>query len=199
MGAQFWSQSGYWKVASLLLASGHGDTLVSLYDASDRLSREGPDTWIKIALPETIIALRKVGRGKRKRSGCSTQYRQQLKAAFQRRLLGRRKAFSDRVIASLTGDKETAIRTLGAWAAAGTLSGSLHIPAMALRYDPTFGWLARDPRFAAIEDRFALAINVARRKSASRPLSREAWNSDPRDAFDEELTLRFARKMTVPA
>jgi hypothetical protein len=51
---------------------------------------------------------------------------------------------------------------------------------MALRYDPVFAWLAPDPRFAPIEDRLRTAINGARVKVGLRPLSREAWNSDPR-------------------
>jgi hypothetical protein len=52
------------------------------------------------------------------------------------------------------------------------------IPAMALRYDSVFGWLANDRRFPAIEDRIRLAINAERAKAGMQPLSREAWVAD---------------------
>ena len=177
IGPQFWSQSGYWNVASLLVASGHSDTLVRLYDASNPASLKGRDLD-KIALPETIIALRKVGRGTEAQRLLDA-YRQQLQRLPSKGVLGDEKQFGTAIIASLTGDKETALRLLGAWAGREPYQ-LVHIPAMALRYDPVFAWLAPDPRFAPIEDRLRTAINGARVKVGLRPLSREAWNSDPR-------------------
>lgn len=177
MGAHYWDQSGYWNSAALLIASGHGDTLVQLYDAARPLVAAGRISADRLAQPETIVALRKAGR-QAEADRLLAQFRQEKDRLPDGGILGDEKRFSVGVAAALTGDREIAIRTLDQWSRTRPLR-LMPIPAMALRYDPTCGWLASDPRFPAIEDRVRLAINAQRQKAGLALITRAAWISDP--------------------
>ncbi len=177
-GAHYWDQSGYWNSAALLIASGHGDTLVQLYDAARPMVADGRISVDRVAQPETIVALRRAGR-QAEADRLLTQYRRAKDRLPNGGLLGDEKRFSVGVVASLTGNRDAAIRALDHWSRVKPFRLA-PIPAMALRYDPTFGWLASDPRFGEIEDRIRLAINVQRQKAGLAPLSRTSWISDPK-------------------
>jgi|tagenome__1003787_1003787.scaffolds.fasta_scaffold20947759_1 TolB-like protein/DNA-binding SARP family transcriptional activator len=178
MGANYWDQSGYWNSAALLVASGHGDTLVQLYDAARPLVAEGRISADRLAQPETIIALRKAGR-QAEADRLFTQFQEGKARLPNGGILGDEKRFSVGIAAALTGNREAAIRALDHWSRTRPLRLA-PIPAMALRYDPTVGWLASDPRFSAIEDRVRLALNAHRQKAGLAPLPRPAWISDPK-------------------
>jgi hypothetical protein len=177
MGPQFWSQAEFWNVASLLVASGHSETLVNLYDASNPASLKRAD-FDKIALPETIIALRQAGR-RPEAERLLQVYRQHQQRLPTKGLLGEEKQFGAAVIASLSGDREAALRLLDQGSRREPFQLA-HIPAMALRYDPMFAWLSRDPRFLGIEDRLRAAINSQRLKAGLPALGRDAWVGDPK-------------------
>lgn len=178
MGAQYWDQYGFWNTASLLIDTGHSDTIVKLYDAARPLVAAGQMSADAVAQPETIIALRKAGR-RAEADRLLAQLRAQKARLPSGGVLGDEKHFSVAVIAALTGDRETAIRGLDQ-ASRQKPFRMASIPAMALRYDPVFGWLSNDPRFAAIEDRIRVAINAERIKAGLPPLSRESWIGDPK-------------------
>jgi hypothetical protein len=178
MGAQYWDQYDFWNVPALLVQTGHSDTIARLYDQARPLIASGRIPPDKVARPETIIALRNVGR--------RAEADRLLARALQRNgalpnggILGDEKRFAVGVIAALTGDRETAIRVLDQWSRRKPFRMT-PIPAMALRHDPIFGWLASDPRFPAIEDRVRLAVNAERTKAGLPPLSRDTWIGDPK-------------------
>jgi TolB-like protein/Tfp pilus assembly protein PilF len=176
MGAQYWDQYGFWNTANLLMASGHSDTVVKLYDAARPVIASGHMPADAVARPETILALRKAGRAA-EADRLLAQFRAEEARLPNRGVLGDEKDFSVGVLAALTGDRETAIRALDRWSRRKPIRMA-SIPAMALRYDSVFGWLANDRRFPAIEDRIRLAINAERAKAGMQPLSREAWVAD---------------------
>jgi TolB-like protein/DNA-binding SARP family transcriptional activator len=178
MGAQYWDQYDFWNMPALLIESGHSATIASLYDAAKPLIASGRLSPDKVARPETIIALRNVGR-RAEADRLLAQARQHNDALPNGGILGDEKRFAAGIIASLTGDRETAIRVLDQWSRRKPFRMA-PIPAMALRHDPTFGWLASDPRFPAIEDRVRLAVNAERTKAGLLPLSRETWIGDPK-------------------
>ena len=177
-GAHYWDQSGYWNSAALLIASGHGDTLVQLYDAARPLVSVGRISLDRLAQPETIIALRKAGR-QAEADHLLAQFREGKARLPNGGFLGDDKRFSVGVAAALTGNREAAIQALDHWSRVKPFRLA-PIPMMALRYDPTFGWLASDPRFGEIEDRVRLAINAQRQKAGLPPLSRTSWIGDPK-------------------
>jgi hypothetical protein len=167
-----------WNASELLVASGHADSIIRLYDeVKPQLDREQIDP-VKIALPEVIIALRQAGR----RADADRQfalYRDHNAGLPARGLLGEDKSVNLGVIALLGGDRETAIRTLDLWSRRKPLR-LLHLPAMALRYDPSFAALANDPRFPVIEERVRVAMDAQRAKAGLPPIGRDAWLSDKR-------------------
>jgi tetratricopeptide (TPR) repeat protein len=176
-GPAYWDQYDYWNQAALLIDSGHADTLVKLYDEAEPLIASGRLTPDKVAQPEAIVALRKVGR-RADAERLLGQLRRKEDRLPNVGLFGEEKQFSAATVAALIGDSRTALRLLDQWSRRKPFRMT-PIPAMALRYDPVFGWLASDPRFPAIEDRLRLAINGERVKAGLPPLSREAWIGDP--------------------
>src|SRR6185369_13937426 len=133
LGPQFWDRAGMWNASELLVASGHGDSIVRLYDqVKPQLDLQQIDP-LKIALPEVIIALRQVGR-RADAERLFALYRDHNAGLPARGLLGEDKSVNLGVIALLNGDRETAIRTLDLWSRRKPLR-LLHLPAMALRYD----------------------------------------------------------------
>jgi tetratricopeptide (TPR) repeat protein len=177
LGPQFWDQSGYWNAASLLVVSGHSASLVRLYDQVRPEVDRGHVDVQKILVPELIVALRQSGRQADARALLSL-YRRYKAQLPDRGLLGDDKAVGQGVIAALTGDRETAMRTLDSWSKRNPFR-LLALPAMALRYDPVFGSLASDPRFPAIEERIRIAVNNERAKGGLPAISHVDWISDP--------------------
>jgi TolB-like protein len=178
LGAGFWNISGFWNSAGLLVASGHSDAIVRFYDRDRFLNAPEIRNSDNVAIPETIVALRRAGR-----NGDAEKLLKMLADRKNRLpdsgLLGEEKNIGATAIASLKGDRETAIRGLDEWSRHRPVELT-PIPAMALRYDPVFSWLASDRRFPAIEDRLRTAINAERAKVGLPPISREAWISDPK-------------------
>ena len=176
LGSEYWEQSGFWNLGSLLVASGHGDVIPNMYDRDRPLIDSGRIDLLKVASPDTIVALQQAGR-----------------TADAMRLLAQHRRFTeqlpdsgiladDKVIhrasqAALSGDHETAIRLLDRLSRTRPLQLT-HIPAMALRYDPAVGSLASDRRFLLFEDRVRVALNEQRAKLRMAPIGREAWISD---------------------
>lgn len=178
LGYGFWDQSGFWNAASLLVASGHSNALASFYYRDRAQMRSGTIDLHDVAIPEMIVALRNTGH----RADADQLFiamRDYMRRLPKAGLLGEQRSFAEGFIAALTGDRETAIRKLDEWTRRNPLNMS-HIPAMALRYDPAFGWLASDPRFPAIEDRIRAAINRERAKVGLAPISQQDWISDPK-------------------
>ena len=176
MGADYWDQYGFWNTAALLIESGHSDTIVKLYDIAQPLIASGHLPSGAVAQAETIIALRRAGRGA-EAERLLAQLRREKAKLPNVGLLGDEKQFGAAAIAALTGDRETALRLLDQWSKQKPLRMA-SAPAMALRHDPVFGSLASDPRFPVIEDRIRIAINAERQKAGLAPLSRDAWIGD---------------------
>ncbi|MBV9527088.1 BTAD domain-containing putative transcriptional regulator [Sphingomonas sp.] len=178
LGPGFWNQSGWWSTATLLVASGHSDTLVRFWDRDRPLGDRAAGDSDDVAVPEMIVALRNRGR--------NAEAQKLLRIFAQRAerlpsvgLLGEQKLLALSQLAALRGDREAALRSLDYRSRRNPIQ-LVSIPALALRYDAAFGSLASDARFPAIEDRVRLAVNGERGKVGLPPLSREAWISDPR-------------------
>ena len=176
MGAQYWDQYSYWNSAALLIASGNSDVLVRLYDQARPLIVDKRLSIERVTQPETIVALRRIGRNA-DADKLLSRYRQDQDRLPDRGLLGEQKRFSVAIIAALTGNRDAAVRGLDEMSRRKPFRLAT-IPAMALRYDPVFGWLATDPRFAAIDERLRAAVNAERQKAGLAPIAREAWISD---------------------
>jgi DNA-binding SARP family transcriptional activator/TolB-like protein len=178
LGNGFWDQSNFWNAASLLVASGHSDLIVTLLDRDRPTFDQNRFVFDNLAIPEMIIALRKAGRNPEA---------DRLLAEFHAReaklpsigLFAEEKALAATKAAALDGDRESTVRRLDELSRRSPFELA-EIPAMALRYEPAYAWLSNDPRFAAIEDRIRVAINSERAKVGLPPISREAWISDPK-------------------
>jgi tetratricopeptide (TPR) repeat protein len=178
LGPAFWNQSGWWNMAGLLVASGHSDTIVRSYDRDRPMfAKPGAIRGDDMAMPETIVALRRAGRTA-DAAHLMAIMREELSRLPNQGLLASEKADGFARLAALSGDRAGALKGLEAWSKRNPLLLS-HIPAIALRYDPTFGWLADDPRFAAVEERLRATINTERGKVGLPPITRDAWISDP--------------------
>jgi hypothetical protein len=176
LGYAFWDQSGFWNAAGLLVASGHSRDLASFYYRDRDQVRSGIVDVHDIAIPEVILALRNTGH-RADSDQLFASFRKFVLRLPRDGLLGEQRTFGEGVIASLAGDRDTALRKLDESTRRDPLT---HIPAMALRYDPAFGWLVGDPRFEQLEDRMRLAVNRERAKVGLPPISHEAWISDPK-------------------
>lgn len=177
MGSGYWDSSHFWNVGALLVDSGHGGVIVSMYDRDRPLIDNGRVDVREVASPETIFALRQAGRTAdadrllaRRRT-----LTQQLPNAGQ---LGAEKTIHLALEATLAGDRERAIRLFDQIARRQPLQLT-HVPAMALRYEPGAMSLTSDPRFLAIEERVRTAINAERARAGLPPISHQAWISDP--------------------
>jgi DNA-binding SARP family transcriptional activator/TolB-like protein len=178
LGAAFWDQSGWWNVAGLLVASGQSQVIAELYERDKPLARGWIESDSNVALPEMIVALRSAGL-----NADAAKLMTILRSRYERLpdtgLLGEQKAGMAAEVAALSGDREAAIRALDRFSQHYPLDLT-HIPAMALRHDPIFSFLAGDPRFLAVEDRIRAAVNAERAKAGLAPISKQAWIGDPK-------------------
>jgi DNA-binding SARP family transcriptional activator/TolB-like protein len=177
-GPAYWSATAnYWNSNALLLASGHGDVIVSLYDQAQPALHRGDLLIDNVAGIDTVLALRAVGR----RADAD-----RLEAISMSRLssmpdVGYLHVFRRFTIlfnALYSGDRQQALGILEQLARKSP-EQLLFIPAMSLRNMPVFRPLVGDPRFEAVDERARVALNSERAKAGLRPISHEAWISDP--------------------
>jgi TolB-like protein/DNA-binding SARP family transcriptional activator/Tfp pilus assembly protein PilF len=177
LGRDYWDfAGGYWNLAVMLVASGHSDVIVELYDQARPLLASGTLEWDRVARPMTILALRKASRGAEADRLLSilTQTAQKLP---RRGGLGDERELELMAVSALTGRDEEAIRALDRWSK-GRVDWIDHNPAMSLRRHPLFGPLAGHPRFAEIDERLRNSVNASRRQAELSPIGRQAWVSD---------------------
>lgn len=176
MGPEFWDQWGFWNISNLLLATGHGNVIVKMFDRDRALIDAGAIEIDNVAAPELVIALRQAGR---------RAEADRFLAIFEANknklpdvgLLRKRKALATVIVAALRGDRERALRGID------TLSRErplhfLHLPAISLRYEPAFASLVGDPRLETADERVRSHVNRERAIAGLAPISRTAWISD---------------------
>ena len=176
MGRHYWDRSTLWGSATMLVASGHGDVLVRLYDENRQLIRSGDVDIDLVAIPGTILALRNAGRGPEAN---------QLLAKFadtngklpDRGLGGTLKRINLAAIAALSGRNDEALRRLDQLSRDAPLI-LLTVPTMSLLNNPYYRALRNDLRLLQADERLRSALNAERRKAGLAPVSRENWLSD---------------------
>lgn len=179
MGPGFWEQWGFWDMANLLIASGHGDVLVDLYDRDRRLIDTGRIDRNNVDAPELVIALRQANRRAEADAMLARFEAHKKRIPDSDNILGERKKTAMTTVAALRGDRDRALAGLDSISRQRPMALAL-IPAMSLRYLPALASLANDTRFAAIDERVRSAINLRRRQAGLPPITREAWISDPK-------------------
>jgi TolB-like protein/DNA-binding SARP family transcriptional activator/Tfp pilus assembly protein PilF len=178
MGPHYWDRSNLWASATLLAGSGNGDVLVRLYDRSKSLMRSGEVDADLVAVPGTIMALRKAGR---------TQEGAQLLSRFvantakfpDKGLGGTIKQINSAQIAALSGRNDEALDRLDRLSRDAPLV-LIPIPSMSLLNNPAYRHLRSDVRLIRADERLRTALNIERQKAKLPPLSRAAWISDPK-------------------
>jgi len=177
MGRHYWDRSNLWNSATLLLASGHGDVLVKLYDQSKPLIRSGEVDLDLVAVPATVVALRNAGR---------SQEAAQLLSMFVKNnaqlpktgLGGTIRRVNLAQVAALTGRNQEALRLIDEVSREAPLV-LLQIPTISLTNSPYYRALKNDPQLLRADERLRAALNAERGKAGFPPLSRQAWISDP--------------------
>jgi TolB-like protein/DNA-binding SARP family transcriptional activator len=177
LGRNFWDRSDLWESATLLVASGHSDVLVKLYDEAVPLVRSGVLDSERIATPATIVALRNA------RRPAEANRLLRIYAEYIARLPNAgigdlQKDVNQAFIASLSGRQEDALRRLDELSRQTPLVLGT-IPTMSLLHNPALSGLRTDRRLAQIDERLRAALNAERQKAGLRPISREGWVSDP--------------------
>lgn len=178
-GAGYWDYLGnFWNATDLLLASGHGDVLVSLYDQALPALGKGQVLMDSVASIDTVLALREAGRTAdadrlerfavaRAQSVPDAGY-----AGVFRRMT--------RMYHSLyTGQREQGLRLLESFGNEQPRQ-LLLLPSMSLRWMPIFRALVGDPRFEAVDEKVRMSLNAQRAKAGLPPITREDWISDPK-------------------
>ena len=179
LGRGYWDfAESYWNLSVLLVASGHSDVIVELYDRARPLLASRQLEWDRVAKPMTVIALRKVGRGVEADRLLSI-FRHVALRLPRSGQLGEDRELDLTMVAALSGRNEEAIRALDDWSRRRPVLFD-HNPAMSLRHYPVFAPLAGHPRFAEIDERMRSSINGARRQAGLPPIDRQAWISDSR-------------------
>ncbi|HJR83194.1 MAG TPA: hypothetical protein VJ775_04635, partial [Sphingomicrobium sp.] len=173
-----WDDSNYWSAARLLVASGHGDELVRVYDRSKPLVRSGELSIDAVAIPEVVLALRQAGR----RTEADTLLRvfkdntDRLPTAG---LGGALRETNLAIVAALSGrDSEAVDRVEELSRRHPDVLAS--VPAMSLLNSPFFGRLKADPRILESDARLRNYVNSERAKAGMPPIGREDWISDPK-------------------
>jgi len=178
LGIRFWDRAYLWNSARLLIASGHSDVLVRLYDQAQPFVRSGLLSDENIALPETAFALRQVGRRAEADRLVERYSRNSAKLPsagvghIQRQLdLASLEAFA--------GHNDAALKQIENMSSSRPIVLA-SIPAMSLVHNPMFGAFRDDPRLLASDERLRAATNSERAKVGLPPISRESWISDPK-------------------
>ncbi|HEY1142828.1 MAG TPA: hypothetical protein VGE68_02215, partial [Sphingomicrobium sp.] len=175
-GRDFWDGSDLWGASTLLVASGHSDVLVNLYDQSQPLIRSGAIDMELVAVPATVLALRQKGRNDE--AARLLQRFAQYNAKFPKRGLGGLvKQINAALIESLSGRSDEALRILDDVSRRQPLALD-PFPAYSLRRNPYFSAFAGDPRLAQVDERLRSAINAERAKVGMPPITPEAWLGD---------------------
>jgi tetratricopeptide (TPR) repeat protein len=179
MGRDYWDVAGsYWHAGQLLVASGHSDVIVELYDQARPLVASGVLKSDALALPETVIALGRAGR-----TAEANRLVEQIRARAERLpnkvYLGNKRAMELAFADLLAGRPNRAIEALDEKSRTRPLQLAM-IPGMSLRYDPLYAPLVGDPRFEAIDERVRAAVNAERAKARLAPITKGQWISDSR-------------------
>lgn len=177
-GRNFWDKSDLWGTSTLLVASGHSDVLVRLYDQTQALIRSETIDMDLVAAPGMILALRQKGR--RAEAGHLLQIfvtrNTQLPDAG---LGGIIKETNAGLAAALGGRNAEAIARLDKVSRQAPLALN-SIPAMSLLNSPYLTGLRDDSRLAEIDERIRASVNKERGIAGLPPISRQAWISDPK-------------------
>jgi tetratricopeptide (TPR) repeat protein len=177
-GRNFWDKSDLWGTSTLIVASGHSDVLVRLYDQTQALIRSETIDMDLVAAPGMILALRQEGRraeADRLLQTFSTRNAELPDAG----LGGIIKQVNSGLAAALAGRNDEAIARLDHVSRQAPLALN-SIPAMSLLNNPYLSNLRSDSRLGEIDERIRSAVNSERRKVGLPPISREAWVSDPK-------------------
>jgi DNA-binding SARP family transcriptional activator/TolB-like protein/Tfp pilus assembly protein PilF len=174
---------GYWDIAanlwnsnSLLVASGHGDVVLQLYDEAQPAIQRGDLLRDTVTGIDTVLALRAAGRkaeADRLEQVALARMKDMPDVGYARTFRG----FTIMFQALYSGQRErglTMLEQIGRESPQQLLT----IPAMSLRWSPIFKPLAGDPRFEAVDEKVRAVLNRERAKAGLTPLSREAWISD---------------------
>lgn len=176
-GPGYWDDlANYWNSPQLLLASGHGDVLVSLYDQALPAIRSGQLPIDYLASIDTILALRDAGRtadADRLENFAVARARSMPDVGYSG--LSRRTTLLYHLL--YAGQREQALQMLEAFAK-DTPRQLLLIPAMSLRWMPIFRALVGDPRFELVDEKVRKSLNEQRARAGLAPIGREAWISD---------------------
>jgi DNA-binding SARP family transcriptional activator/TolB-like protein len=179
MGRDYWDIAGsYWHSGPLLIASGRFHVIVDLYDEAWPLVASGVLKSDAVALPETVIALRRAGRTA-ETARLVEQIRQRAERMPNKGWLGNDRVFNLAIADVLSGRRHRLLELLDAKSRTRPLQLGM-IPAMSLRHDPLLAALIRDPRFEAIDERLRGAINAERAKAGLAPITKDQWISDER-------------------
>jgi len=175
-GRNFWDKSDLWGTTTLLLASGHSDVLVRLYDQAQPFLRAGTIDMQLVAVPGIILALREQGR-----DGDADRLMEIFRANQARLpdagLGGLIKNINLAFAASMSGNGDEAIARLDKVSRQQPFALD-PIPAASLLNNPYLASLRRDQRLISIDERVRAAVNADREKIGLRPLSREEWVSN---------------------
>ena len=178
MGRHYWDRSNLWNSANLIVASGHGDVLVRLYNQSKPLIRSGKIDIDLVAVPGTILALRDAGRPE-DASQLLAQFARTNAELPDKGLGGAIKRINLAHVAALSGRKDEALNRVEQASREAPLI-FVTIPAMSLFNHPVYRDLKADPRFFRADERLRTALNLERQKAKLPPISRAAWLSDPK-------------------
>jgi DNA-binding SARP family transcriptional activator/TolB-like protein/Tfp pilus assembly protein PilF len=176
-GRNFWDRSDLWGTATLLVASGHSDALVRIYDQTQQFMRSGDVDIDFVAVPATVVALRQQGRGPEadRLLRIFTNFQAGLPDAG---MGGHQKQLNLAFIAALAGRGDEAMARLDKVTRDAPLV--LQTPAESLLNSPYLVGLRNDPRLAAIDERLRASVNAERGKAGLPPIGRSAWISDPK-------------------
>ena len=178
-GPGYWDNAAnFWNSNSLLVASGHGDAVVQLYDEAQPAIQRGDLLRDTVTGIDTVLALRAAGRK------ADADRLEQLALGRMKDIpdVGYARSFRRFTImfqALYSGQRERGLAMLEQFARESPQQ-LLTIPAMSLRWSPIFRPLAGDPRFEAVDEKVRTVVNKERAKAALPPISREAWISDPK-------------------
>ena len=178
-GPGYWDNAAnFWNSNSLLVASGHGDVVVQLYDQAQPAIQRGDLLRDTVTGIDTVLALRAAGRK------ADADRLEQVALARMKDMpdVGYARSFRRFTImfqALYSGQRERGLAMLEQFARESPQQ-LLTIPAMSLRWSPIFRPLAGDPRFEAVDEKVRTVVNKERAKAALPAISREAWISDPK-------------------